>query len=213
MAGIFIIDDHIVIRKGLNFLITSSSLHSIAGEASGLEQLKENDISSVNLFIIDINLADSNGFTLVDYIREKNPEAKIIIYTVNDSNFYIQNMLNRQVNGYLIKNDDEKEVLECIEKVLAGELYLGKMIREKILSFFISHAGSRMEGILTEKEIEVIRHICRDLTSKEIAAEMNLSIQSIDLMKRNIAIKLNVSGVSGIIKYAIINGLVDIYSH
>lgn len=212
---VLVIDDHKMVANGIKFLIGNffKEFYMAHDGASGisiaLQQFPE-------LIIVDYTLPDTNGDLLVKEIKYKLPETRVLAYSFSYSADSIVKMLQSGVNGYVIKKEEDDEFLQAIHHLLSGREYFCKEARNHIINRFSSNgdelafkhliANTRFSG----KELELIKLLCRQMTTKEIGNHLHLSERTVEQYRSNIARRIGAKNVAGIIKFALQNGVIQL---
>lgn len=181
MNTIILVDDHEMLKIGLKSYIEANSEWKIIGTCKSIsETLLCLEKEFPDLFIIDIDLDEENGFDLVDKIRNLKKDAKIIMYSMHTESNYIVKAKKANINGYISKSSDPKEFLECINKVFAGENYLEERFSktqndiDDVLSF------------LSKREIKIFLEMLAGESNEEISKKLNLTKHTIEVYATNI---------------------------
>ena len=185
-SKVLLVDDHEVVRKGLNLLITDDPGLSICGEAcDGAECKALLKKTTPDVILIDISLGASNGLELLKDIRQTNKNVPVLVFSMHDEDLYAERALSAGANGYIMKEADSDCLLKAIHLVLDGEIYLspamtGRMLRK--LSGNKDHTQKPVTGIdkLTDRELEVFELIGRGLSTSKIAGKLHLSEKTIE---------------------------------
>lgn len=204
MTNIFIIDDHPLVAGGIAMMLKDVSYLNIAGTATTAEEaiafLKDNE---PEIILLDISLPDMDGLQLCDIIRKENKYSKIIgLTSANDSSIITQ-LLHRGANGYLLKNMERNELLEAIDKVMDGKIFLSKAANEKVLEHFssVSTALNEMPAI-TRREKEILLLLEDGFNGPQIAEKLFISPYTVETHRKNLMQKLNVNSTQQLIKTA-----------
>lgn len=167
----------------------------------------------IDLLISDINMPEMDGIQLVDALKRRGKNIKILVVSVREDRYAIRHMIEKGVDGYLFKNSSKDEFLKAIETILSGKKYFSPMLKDSFTPSFLDIPGDSgyqvAESVLSERELEVIKLICKEYTTEEIAAELHLSVHTINSYRKNILKKINVKNIAGLVRYAIQNGIVD----
>jgi len=177
---------------------------SIAGKAkNGTEALQFLDTAEPEIILLDISLPDIDGLQLCDKIREKNKYSKILGLTSSNDASIITQLLHRGANGYLLKNMERSELLEAIDKVMDGKIFLSKAANEKVLEQFssVSNALNEMPA-LTRREKELLILLNEGLNGPQIAEKLFLSHYTVETHRKNLMQKLNVNSTQHLLKLA-----------
>jgi DNA-binding NarL/FixJ family response regulator len=209
---VVIADDHEIFREGLQGLIKKQADMELVGEAENGKRLVEiTDELLPDVVMTDIKMPLVDGIQATQIISEKFPQVSVIALSMFDDENLIVDMLEAGAKGYLIKNAHKHEIIAAIKTVYNQEYYfcnhssmkLAKLIGKSRFSFHKDF--SRQE--FSDNEKEVIKMICEELSTKEIASRLNLSSRTIDGYRERILEKMNVKNSAGIAVYAIKHGL------
>lgn len=199
-----IIDDHPLIADGIQMMLKDVNyLSVIATVKSAAAALAFLENSEPEIILLDISLPDTDGLQLCGKIREKNKYSKIIgLTSANDASIITQ-LLHRGGNGYLLKNMERDELLEAINKVLDGKIFLSKAANEKVLEQF-SSVSTAIKSVpaLTRREKEILALLEDGLNGPQIAEKLFLSVLTIETHRKNLMQKLNVNSTQQLLKMA-----------
>lgn len=204
MIRILIIDDHPLVTDGIQLMLKDAGYLSIAGKAkNGAEALLFLETAEPEIILLDISLPDIDGLQLCDKIREKNKYSKILgLTSANDASIITQ-LLHRGANGYLLKNMERSELLEAIDKVIDGKIFLSKAANEKVLEQFSSVSNALNElPALTRREKELLSLLEEGLNGPQIAEKLFLSHYTVETHRKNLMQKLNVNSTQQLLKLA-----------
>lgn len=204
MIRILIIDDHPLVTDGIQMMLKDASYLVIAGKAkNGAEAIQFLETAEPEIILLDISLPDIDGLQLCDKIREKNKYSKILgLTSANDASIITQ-LLQRGANGYLLKNMERSELLEAIDKVMDGKIFLSKAANEKVLEQFSSVSNALNElPALTRREKELLFLLDEGLNGPQIADKLFLSHYTIETHRKNLMQKLNANSTQQLLKLA-----------
>lgn len=214
---ILIVDDHEVVRDGLRNILLSLENISIAGEAgNGEDAIKLYTSVKPDLVIMDISMPGMNGIEATRIIKEKDPEAKILILTMHDNQEYLNQIIRSGAKGFILKNTDKEELLEAVKTVASGENFFSKDISKLIIDNYIRSAKEQekndgfKEVPLTKREIEILKLIASGYSNQEIANILYISYNTVDTHRKNIMHKLSIKNTAGLVRYAIEKGLISL---
>ena len=203
MTTILIIDDHPLVADGIKTMLKEAEGLEIIGISktaqAALDFLKTN---SPEVILLDISLPDMDGLQLCEAIRNTNKETKILGLTSTNEAGIITGLLQRGGNGYLLKNMEREELLEAIESVLKGKVYLSKAANEKVLEQFLRLVSPEANPVLTRREKEILQLLADGLKGPEIAEKLFLSPLTVETHRKNMFKKFNVSSVQMLPKVA-----------
>ncbi len=204
MINILIIDDHPLVAGGIETMLKDAAGIQIQWIAkNGAEAIAILGKAEPEIILLDISLPDTDGLQLCEKIRVTNKYSKIIgLTSANDASIITQ-LLHLGANGYLLKNMERSELLEAIDKVMDGKVYLSKAANEKVLEQF-SSISSAINSIpsLTRREKELLQLLSDGLNGPQIAAKLFLSHYTVETHRKNLMQKLNVSSTQLLLKIA-----------
>jgi DNA-binding NarL/FixJ family response regulator len=204
MINILIIDDHPLVTDGIQMMLKDAGYLSIVGKAkNGAEAMLFLETNEPEIILLDISLPDVDGLQLCDTIRAKNKYSKILgLTSANDASIITQ-LLHRGANGYLLKNMERSELLEAIDKVMDGKIFLSKAANEKVLEQF-SSVSTALNGLpaLTRREKELLQLLEEGLNGPQIAEKLFISHFTVETHRKNLMQKLNVNSTQQLLKLA-----------
>lgn len=200
---IAILDDHQIVIDGLKLLLENEKqLKVVLENTSGFSMLEELNGTEVDIALIDLVMPEISGYETSLMLHEKYPEVKIIILSMNNDARTIYDLVERaDIKGFLPKSVNKSELLTAIFKVNEGGLYFSDELIEELQSVRDRKAEAE-ELTLSEREIGVIRLICKGLTNKEIASELFISEFTVSTHRKNIFRKTNTHNVATLIALA-----------
>lgn len=204
---ILIVDDHPIVRQGIQSLLAEESDLAITAEAeSAPEALETLRRSSVDAAIIDITLKGTDGLELTKSIRSEFASLPILIMSMHDESLYAERALRSGANGYIMKQEVADNVVTALRSVLSGRVYVSEGIRETLLGRLagqpVDIEQSPIER-LSDRELEVFRMIGQGLGTRDIAAQLNLSVKTIETYRAHIKEKLNIPNAIELVRQAV----------
>jgi two-component system response regulator DegU len=201
-----VVDDHKLFRKGLVAQLKEFPELTVAIEASNGEELLEQlEIQTVDVVLLDIQMPVMNGIETTEKLKVKYGDIKIIIITMHNDEGYIHQLINKGVNGFLLKDQSIEVVVDAVYDVMANDYY----VNDKLPCVIIKKATKSEKRspmlrnvVFSEKELKIIRLICLELTNRQIADKLFVSVRTIDGHKQRILQKTKAKNVIGIVVYA-----------
>ncbi|HET8859720.1 response regulator transcription factor [Marivirga sp.] len=213
MIKVLLVDDHRLIRDGIRFYLEKQGDDiSIAGEASDGKQaliFLEKNPEAVDIMLTDISMPEMNGVELATEVNKKFPTIKIIALTMIKDSQYVKQMLQAGASGYLLKNAREKDIVDAVKAVYAGETYYAQEATKAIMDFMSKKKQDSDVIAISKREKEVLRLIIDELSNQEIADKLFISIRTVEAHKRNLMEKTGSKTLAGLVKYAINNFLFE----
>lgn len=207
---ILLVDDHDLVLQGLKRIVECSlpEIKNVCTASSGQEALLLIASQRFNLFVLDMELPDISGMDIIVRIREKDPQARIIVNTMHEEIWFIKNLIQCSVDGILFKSIDSTKIAEAIRRVLDGETYYCPYAEHVRAQMKRSDEGRREE--LTSRELDVLKRISEGKNTQEIAQELCVSTNTVDTHRRHLMDKLDARNVADLIMTAISKGIIPI---
>jgi DNA-binding NarL/FixJ family response regulator len=206
---ILIADDHAIMRDGLISLINAQpDMRVVADARDGREALRLARETSPDVAIIDISMPELNGIEAARQLKREHRELKVLTLTAYDNPVYLHQLLQAGATGYVLKNLAAKELIAAIRVVASGGTYLDPMMaaEAETLAPAIKLRGDVKRGDLTEREREILLLIARGYTNKEIAAQLAISVKTVETHKGNIMMKLDLKNRADAVRFAVQQG-------
>jgi len=198
ITKVFIVDDHYMVIEGIRSLLQQEKSIEWAGHATNASScLAFLQQQLPDVILMDINLPDKNGIDLCKEVKEKFPSVFIIGLSTFNQQSFIQKMISNGASGYVLKNATQEELLEAIQTVIKGKMYLSE---EASQSLHKEDAGAIM---LTRREKEVLELIADGLTNNEIAQKLFISVTTVDTHRKNLLAKFGAKNIASLIKAAV----------
>ena len=217
---VLLVDDHALFRAGLAVLLKAWGLQVVGEAGNGAAATALARELQPDLIFMDINMPPPNGLEATRAIKAQSPHIKIVMLTVSDDEQDLFEAIKSGAEGYLLKNLREEEFSELVERIGKGETVLSPGIARKLLQEFArlggpgarhgegESAASREEvGGLTERELQVLEHVARGATNKEIAAALFISENTVSFHIKNILSKLHLRNRAQVVAWAMEHGL------
>lgn len=203
MNTVLIADDHKIMRQGLHELLSEIPGISVIGTATdGAETLSKLNTLSPDLLILDISMPVMDGFEVLKNIRRKGFSVKVVVLSMHKDARTIKRALEEGVDGFVLKDEAFDTLATCIISVLKGGNYLSPGSRNSLATL----KGSTSTQ-LTAREREIVELIAEGKASKEIAAELGITLKTVENHRQNIMGKLQLHKATEIVRYAMKEGI------
>lgn len=190
-ARILVVDDHPIVRKGIAALLCHTTAATIAEASCAAEAIDISRKQSVDIAVIDLELPDANGLQLITRLRCTMPKMRIVVYTMHEEPWIIDELQDANVDAIVLKGDDPYELQMAVESVKIGIGYYSSRFKK---------CADNAPRHLTEREKEVLQMMCDGMSSKLIAEKMCVSENTVEYHRkqilRRIGAKNNVQAVS-----------------
>ena len=213
MARIFrilIADDHAVVRQGLKLLINSQPDMTVVGEAAdGAAVLEQAAAIKPDIVVMDLSMPGMNGLVATRALKEARPSVEVVALTRHDDETFLQEVLRAGASGYVLKQSNPVEFLQAIRAVAAGGVYLDPAMTPRVADGLLTRASGARDSAptpISERESDVLRLIAIGHSNKEVAAQLKISVKTVEVHKANAMKKLGLNGRVDLIRYGMLQG-------
>lgn len=206
-------DDHVLLRNALASLIDSFGNCRVIHQSGSGKTLVEAIAGGLqpDLVILDLNMPEMDGFETAGWLQKKAPELPVLMLTMYDSELTLIRLLQAGVKGFLKKDIPPSELKAAIHSVMQTGYYYSNHTTGKVMNLFrVQQDGGNQlhRSMLSEQELQFLKLVCTDMTYKEIAQRLKLNPRSVDTLRDNLFIKLDVKSRVGLAMVAIRHGVV-----
>ena len=202
---VLIVDDHPIVREGLDRLLSRQEDLVVCGQAEDASQaLSLLETARPDLAIVDISLASGNGLDLVRQMRAKNTEIRILVSSMHDETLYAERALRAGARGYINKQQATDKIVEALRRILDGRIYLSDRMTDRLLSRVADTSEQKKISVdrLSNRELQVLERIGNGLGTAEIATRMNLSVKTVETYRQRIRQKLSLKNGAALASFA-----------
>ena len=205
-----IADDHEIFREGLCMFINKIPDFDLLGEArNGVEILTLLRRKPIDVVLMDIKMPEMNGIEATKVIRKEYPDTKVIALSMYDDEQSILNMHAAGASGYLLKNTNKMQFETAVRAVYNGGTYFSNDATMKLIQSVSKNRQAKNDENFNDREIEIIKLLCEQKSSKEIADKICLSIRTVEGYRMKIMKKIQAKNHNGIVLYAIKAGIIN----
>lgn len=210
MLNILIVDDHEMVRKGIRELVQEHTDWRICGESvNGREAVRMASQLKPNIVVIDLSMPEMNGLEAIRQIRNACAEVEILIYSVHDSEQLIGQSIEAGARAYVVKSEAGKYLIEAIEALSRHEPFFTSKACESLLKIVNRADWNVHVNSLSAREREIVKMLAEGMANKEIAAELCISVKTVETHRAAIKRKLGITSLAHLVRYAISNHLVQ----
>jgi two-component system, NarL family, invasion response regulator UvrY len=211
--NVALVDDHVMLRRGLATLINDMQTYEVMLESDNGQEFVKNITEKKiepDIILLDVNMPYMDGFATAQWIRENLPLSKVLVLSMFDDEKSIIKMLRYGAKGYILKDGEPKELADALHNVVHKGYHYSDLVNGKLINAInnIEDNGLlHVENKLTAKELEFLKLCCSEMTYKEVANIMYLSVRTVEGYRDNLFIKLNLKTRVGLVLYAIKNNI------
>jgi two-component system nitrate/nitrite response regulator NarL len=209
---VLVVDDHPVVRKGLQSCLARQERLKIVGEAcDGDEALQKARQLEPDIILLDIDLPRMNGLAVTELLRKEQPAIKVLVLSVHTNREFIFRIIQAGAHGYIPKAAPPDELVRAIETVCDGEAFFSPEIAQAALNQLVNSGGRQEPFVqLTAREREVLALIAEGRSNKEVASQLGIGVRTIETHRERIMRKLRIHTIAGLTRFAILNGIISL---
>lgn len=209
-TNVILVDDHAVVRSGIQLIMTSEKDIEIIGEAeTGLEALELIKKTKPDVVVMDIGLTGMSGIEATKTITRIYPDIKVVALTINEDEEYFFSMLEAGASGYVPKRAAPEELVMAIRAAADGEIYIYPSLAKILVQDYFSQPEEHQSHRdLTPREQELLSFLADGFSNQKIAEELHISPKTVARHRENIMRKLNLRNRTELVKYAIRKGII-----
>jgi two-component system response regulator NreC len=210
---VLVVDDHPLVREGIRHVLNEGSgLEVTAEAASGEEALKLAQSHRPDVILLDISMPGESGLKVATKLRSCVPEARILILSMHDHAEFVLGAVRAGVHGYVLKDSLPVELRQAVRTVYGGEEFFSPPVASRLSAALrgevpVDAKRQRIES-LTKREREVLVHVAMGRSNKEVAAELGISVRTVETHRENLMRKLDIHSVAELTRLALKTGLV-----
>ncbi len=211
---VLLADDHKIIREGLKGLIKKEAGMEVIAEAeNGRDAVRLAKKLKPNVIVMDVSMPEMNGTEAARKIKEETPDIRIVALSMHTDRKFVLGMIEAGASGYVLKDCAFEELAKAIRNVARGNTYISPVIAEVVVEGYLHKTPGQscaMGSILTPREREILKLVAEGKSSKEIAAQLNISAKTVETHRRNMMARLKIKTIAELTKYALREGFVSI---
>jgi len=205
---VILADDHNLVRRGLRRILEEKENLEIAAEvADGLELLSVLNKMEPNLIVLDVSMPNLRGIEAIPEIRRVRPDVKVLMLTMHKEEEYLYQAISAGADGYLLKEDAEKELFTAIESIQGGKIYISPGLADQSMQNWArlrrGEDDFRVVEALTVRQREILKMIAEGKSNKEIGDLLCISVRTVERHRANMMSKLNVRKTAELVQYAL----------
>jgi len=205
---VILADDHILVRRGLRRILEEKTdLEIVAEVGDGLELLNVLNKIQPNMIILDVSMPNLRGIEAIPEIRHIHPEVKVLMLTMHKEEEYLYQAISAGADGYLLKEDAEKELFTAIESIQTGKIYISPGLADQSMQNWArlrrGEDDFHVVESLTVRQREILKLIAEGKSNKEIGDLLCISVRTVERHRANMMSKLNIRKTAELVQYAL----------
>jgi DNA-binding NarL/FixJ family response regulator len=213
---ILVADDHEIVRRGLIALIKARPDWEVCDQAdNGRQAIEKAAQTKPDVAILDIGMPILNGLEATRHIVRENPNVRVLILTITDTDQAVKAVLDAGARGFLLKSDAARDLVTAVDALQHDKTFFTSRVADLVLAGFLNKTPRAVkahssQSALTSREREVVQLLAEGKSTKEVACHLNLSVKTAETHRSNIMRKLGLHSVSELVLYAVRNSIVQI---
>ncbi len=207
---VLIVDDHAVVRAGLKLLVDGQNDLETVGEAgSARDAIFESRSLKPDIVLLDVVMPDQNGIEIVPQLLKENPDAKVLVLSMQDEPRYVREAFEAGASGYVLKEAADSELVAAIREVAGGGRYVHPELGARLVAAESEERKRAEDDPLSDREREVLRLLALGHTNQEIAKQLYISVRTAETHRAHIMQKLRLQSRAELVRYALDQGLLE----
>lgn len=212
---VLLVDDHNMVRQGLRVLLEVEPDIRIIGEAeTGRQAVQLAKTLRPDVIVMDVAMPNLNGLEATRQILKEMPDAKVLVLSSYGDDEYVQQLTEAGASGYLLKQTVATDLIKAVRETSKGNAFFSPAVSKRLLdhyreSFLNGAPIKKRSDLLTTREAEVLQLIAEGKPNKQIAADLCISIKTVEKHRQQVMNKLNIHDIAGLTRYAISTGVIE----
>jgi two-component system, NarL family, response regulator NreC len=202
-------DDHALVRQGIKSVLEREGLQVVAEASDGQEAIRQAKALAPDVVVMDIGMPTLNGMDAARELGRCCPKTKSILLTQHDEDQYVSEALSAGVRGYVLKSQVASDLIQAIQQVLRGQVYLSPGISAAVMAA-VQSKGQRPADPLTARERQVLQLIAEGKSTKDVASLLGVSVKTAESHRSRLMQKLDIHETASLVRYAVKRGLVQV---
>lgn len=210
MINVLVADDHALIREGLKKTLSGEPDMAVVGEATNVAELfQQLERLTVSIILLDITMPGESGLDALKELRQKYPHVPVLILSFHPEHRFAVRALKAGAAGYITKQSATEELVQAVRKIVGGGKYVSAALAEELATELDTENGKLPHETLSDREFQVMRLIAAGKKSSEIAAELAVSVNTINTYRMRIFEKMKMQSNVELSRYAVEHGLIE----
>lgn len=209
---VLIVDDHKLVRAGLQMLLQHEPEIEVVGEAeTGDHAIGLCSVLNPDVALVDLAMPGMTGWQVLEELKAQAPQVKVIILSVHSTEEHVVRALRAGAKGYVLKEAAPQELISAVRTVDQGGTWLPSQLSRQVLDAYLRRIqATDPPNLLTTRQREILRLIADGASTKQIAADLDVSVKTVESHRAQIMAKLDIHDTAGLVRYAIRHGISEL---
>jgi DNA-binding NarL/FixJ family response regulator len=207
-TSVLLADDHALIRQGLRVLLERKGFQVVAEASDGREALRSVEKSRPEVAILDITMPILNGLDTARELKKVSPKTKAVLLTQHEEDQYVTEALRAGVKGYVLKSQSADDLVQAIQQVCRGSIYLSPNISRAVVDAYLSNTPAELDA-LSGRERQVLQLVSEGNSTKDIAVCLGISVKTAESHRTRLMKKLDIHETASLVRFAVRHGLIE----
>lgn len=210
MIRVLIADDHPIVRQGIQKIVDANPDMRVESEAEDAPQtLERASADPVDLVLLDLSMPGADGLDVLKDLKRRRPQLPVLVLTMHSEEQFAIRALKAGAGGYLTKDTVPAELVRAIRTVVGGRHYISSTLGDRLAATLVDGSGGAPHERLSDREYQVFRRIALGRTSREISAELGLSVKTVATYRARVLEKMVMRTNAELVSYAVRNRLAE----
>lgn len=209
MTRVYLVDDQLILRDGLQALLESAGHEVVGACADPTQAVVEAQQRQAQVMILDLGLGERSGFEVLQELKRRDAAVRAVVLTMSAQPRHVAEAVRLGAAGYVLKDAGAAELLQAIDTVAAGRRFFGPQVADLALQALTSDAPADPFATLSPRERQIVTMVVNGMSSATIGTQLHLSPKTVDTYRSRIMSKLGVSGLTALVRLAVREGLVE----
>ena len=209
---VLLADDHFIVRQGLRALLDAEPRCEVLGEASTGREVVEQTVSlRPDVVVLDARMPELNGVEATRQIRRESPDSRVLVLTMHDSEYLIQELLRAGALGYVLKTDAARDLILAVESVSEGRPFFTSPVARLVLQGYLNSVPDDPQAApgLSPRQREVVQLLAEGRSNKEVASTLRISLKTAERHRANVMRALNLRSICELVHYAVRQNIIE----
>jgi DNA-binding NarL/FixJ family response regulator len=210
MIKVFIVDDHVLVREGLNKILLLESDFTIVGESDcAYQALELLGTASCDVLVLDIALPDKSGLEILKEVKVRYPKMRVLMLSIYPEERYALRALKNGADGYLTKNSAAEDLIAALRTIMSGKKYISPLVAQELADHLNQQSDRPAHTALSDREFQIMLLLGSGKTVTQVAQELHLSVSTVNTHRTHLLGKMKLKTNCEIVRYVIENHLVE----